>query len=174
MSEIKSTIEIIMEKLDKIGISEKDKKEIIKREAEDLAKRLIARYMERLAIQEILNELKLLKTEKQNETKKALIHECLKRISPYGEHNEDIFELLQMLLNKKIDFLKKMVNSVEDNLNREKEKYTKHLLEKLKERGIYGTAVIPNIEADPKWKQKIKEANDKLYSDLNNFISKLE
>jgi len=174
MAEIKSTIEIIMEKLNKMGISEKDKKEIIKKEAKDLAKRLVARYMEGVSIQDVFKEFKALSPEKKEEAKKALVYESIRKISLYAKHNDKIFDLLQALLNKKMDFLARIVVSIEEELNKEKEKHTRYLLERLKERGISGTAVIPNIEADPEWNQKLKEATGRLHSNLDNLISELK
>ncbi len=88
MGEIKSTMDIIMEKLNKINISEEDKKEIIKKEAEETAKRLVSTYKKDGDIKKLFNELNQLSGEKRKETEEAIISECREIIPPYGEDNE--------------------------------------------------------------------------------------
>ncbi len=175
MGEIKSTIDIIMEKLKKIEISDEDKKRLLKKEAEDTAKKLIVEYLEKGDLQVITEQLNKLKEEKREETKKALLREAIIRIQPYGDKNKEIIRLMSELL--KIDLsrpIKDMLSSAEEELDQIKEKCKKELLNRLKRREIYGSAVIPNIEADPEWKQALKRMNDKLRSDVNDLISQLQ
>jgi len=174
MTEIKSTMDIIMEKLNKIGISEEEKRKIIKKEAEDVAKKLITRYIKKMSVQDIIKELESIKSEKRDEIKNALINECIKRIEPYSKHNKNIFKLLELLTEKDINPLREVVSSLEERLKKEREKHSQYLISRLKQREIYGFAVVPNIEADQEWKKKIKDAKEELYLNMNNLISKLE
>jgi len=174
MAEIRSTKDIIMERLKKIDISEEEKEQIIKKEAQELAKKLIVKYMDRPSIQFILDELESLEPKKKDKTKSALIDECINMLSPHGQKNEDIFKLLDLLLEKDSTPLKKLLSEAEIKLDDEKEKYHAILSERLKKRGIYGSAVIPNVNADPQWKKMVNEIKDQLRSDMNNLISKLK
>ena len=175
MGEIKSTIDIIMEKLKKIEISDEDKKRLLKKEAEDTAKKLIVEYLEKGDLQVITEQLNKLKEEKREETKKALLREAIIRIQPYGDKNKEMIRLMSELLKTDLSRpIKDMLSSAEEELDQIKEKCKKELLNRLKRREIYGSAVIPNIEADPEWKQALKKMNDKLKSDVNDLISQLQ
>lgn len=174
MAEIKSTMEIIMEKLSKIGISEKDKQEIMRREAEDLAKRLMIQYMEERSISCILDELDSKEAEKREMVRDSLIEECIRTLSPYNRHNKDILALLEKLTGKGVGPIKDMISSIEEELNKERAKIRQKIIQALESRGISGSAVVPNVEADREWKEKVEEAKDKIHSDVNNLISQLK
>ncbi len=174
MGEIKSTMDIIMEKLKKIEISEEDKKRLLKKEAEETAKKLFAEYIEKGDPQAIIEQLNRLKEEKKEETKKALLKEAINRIQPYGSENEKIILLMSKLLKTDLSHLRKMISLAEEGLDKIKERCEKELLNKVKKREIYGSAVIPNIEVYPEWEKALKQVSDKLRSDMDNFISQLQ
>ena len=174
MGEIKSTMDIIMEKLNKINISEEDKKEIIKKEAEETAKRLVSTYKKDGDIKKLFNELNQLSGEKRKETEKAIISECIEMISPYGEDNEIAIKLIKEILKKDVNGIRDIISSEEERLNKIKERIKEDLIDKLKKRDIYGSAVIPNIEASSLWKEEVEKAKERMRSDMNNFISNLQ
>ncbi len=173
MGEIKSTIDIIMEKLKKIDIDENEKRKIIKKEAKEIAKKLMVRYIEKPTIEQIINELNSLKPEKKEETKKALIDECMVNIYPHSKTNEDILRLMEALINKKLDSIRKLLSSIEERLQKEKKIQEQKIIEHLKNRDIYGSAIIPNVEAYSEWNKKFQEIKEELHLDMNNLISEL-
>ena len=67
MAEIKSTMDIIMEKLKRIEISEEDKKRLLKEDAEQTAKKLMVEYIERGNLNSIIEQLNRLKEEKRED-----------------------------------------------------------------------------------------------------------
>jgi methanogenic corrinoid protein MtbC1 len=173
MAEIKSTMDIIMEKLKRIEISEEDKKRLLKEDAEQTAKKLMVEYIERGNLNSIIEQLNRLKEEKREETKKALIKESISKIRPYGDKNRKLLELISKLLKTDVSQLEEMLSSAEKKLDQIKERCREDMLNRLKKREIYGSAVIPNVEADSNWRQILEEVSSKLRSDMNNFISQL-
>lgn len=174
MGEIKSTMDIIMEKLSKIKISEEDKKEILRKEAEGIADRLISTYLSKKDVKSILDEIAGFQGEKKEEVEKALIKKSIDKIKPYGEDNESVLCLIEALIEKDIFPIKERISLSEDRLKSIKERCKKTMLSRLKKRDIYGSAVIPNIEADSIWIEEIKKETDKLRLDVNDLISKLK
>jgi methanogenic corrinoid protein MtbC1 len=173
MAEIKSTMDIIMEKLKRIEISEEDKKRLLKEDAEQTAKKLMVEYIERGNLNSIIEQLNRLKEEKREETKRALIKESISEIRPYGDKNRKLLELISKLLKTDVSQLEEMLSSAEKKLDQIKERCREDMLNRLKKREIYGSAVIPNVEADSNWRQILEEVSSKLRSDMNNFISQL-
>lgn len=174
MAEIKSTMDIIMEKLKRIEISEEDKKRLLKEDAEQTAKKLMVEYIEKGNLNSIIEQLNRLKEEKREETKKALIKESISKIRPYGDKNRKLLELISKLLKTDVSHFEEMLSSAEKKLDQIKERCREDMLNRLKKREIYGSAVIPNVEADSNWRQILEEVSSKLRSDMNNFISQLQ
>jgi hypothetical protein len=51
-----------------------------------------------------------------------------------------------------------------------KEGHERKLIEKLKERGISGPAIVPNLNADPAWKKIVFEMEERLRSEVKSMI----
>ncbi len=174
MAEIKSTIDLIMEKLKKMEITEEEKKEIARKEARERAKRILARYTQRPNIYDVMKELEEISEEKRRFVEEELINECIEVIEPFGARNQDVLKLMQEIIKKDVSSLKDLILSFEKQLEEEKRRYERYLLERLKNRGISGSAVIPNIEADSGWKKRIEDEKKRLHSYMNDLISKLK
>jgi hypothetical protein len=43
-------------------------------------------------------------------------------------------------------------------------------VEKLKKKGIFGSAVIPNLKADPDWHQYLSDENDAFKADIRSHL----
>ena len=77
------------------------------------------------------------------------------------------------MLKTDVSQLEEMLSSAEKKLDQIKERCREDMLNRLKKREIYGSAVIPNVEADSNWRQILEEVSSKLRSDMNNFNSQL-
>jgi hypothetical protein len=167
MAEIKSTLELAMERTKKIGISEKERKEIKQKEIGQKVNALSHRYMGgHLPLSEILKEVEKMDEKTQTIAKEALISQWIDALSLKDE-DEWLLTGIESLKHRSADQLKEKHHQLLSRYRREKEKIKEkvgaQLTEALKREGIYGSAVELNIEASPLWKKE--EANlDHLYS----------
>ena len=167
MAEIKSTLELVMERSKKIGISEKEKEEIKRKEIGQKVNVLSHRYREgNLPLNEILREMEKLDEKTQTIIKEALVSQWIDGLSLKDE-DERLLKGIESLKHRSADQLKKKHYQWLSQYRREKEKVKEkvraQLTEALKREGIYGSAVELNIEASPLWKKE-GENLDHLYS----------
>jgi hypothetical protein len=158
MAEIKSTLELAMERTKKIGISEKEREDIKQKEIGQKVNALSHRYMEgHLPLNEILREMEKMDKKTQTIVKEALISQWIDALSLKDE-DERLLKGIESLKHRSADRLKEKHHQLLSQYQREKEKVKEkvrvQLTEALKREGIYGGAVELNIEASPLWKKE--------------------
>ncbi len=167
MAEIKSTLELAMERTKKIGISEKERSEIKQKEIGQKVNALSIRYMEgHLSLNEILREMEKMDEKTKAIAKEALVSQWIDALSLKGE-DEGLLKGIESLKHRTADQLKEKHHQLLSQYRREeekvKEKVRAQLTEALKREGIYGSAVELDIEASPLWKKE-RENLDHLHS----------
>ena len=158
MVEIKSTLELAMERTKKIGISEKEKEEIKRKEIGQRVNVLSHRYREgNLPLNEILREMEKMDQKTQTIVKEALASQWIDALSLKDE-DERLLKGIESLKHRSADQLKEKHRQLLSQYRREKEKVKEkvraQLTEASKREGIYGSAVELNIEANPLWKKE--------------------
>ena len=155
MAEIKSSLELAMEKTKKLSISKKEKEEIKKKEPLQKANSLFHRSAEgHLPLNEVLREIERMDEKTGLTVKAMLLIQWIDAISLNGE-NERLLEMIESLKSQNIDEAKQKISHLISQYRREKEQAKKKLraqqIERLKREGIYGSAVDPNIEKSRDW-----------------------
>ena len=158
MAEIKSTLELAMERTKKIGISEKERKEIKQKEIGQKVNALSHRYMQgHLSLNEILREMEKMDEKTQTIAKETLVSQWIDALSLKDE-DERLLKGIESLKHRSADRQKEKHHQLLSQYRREeekvKEKVRAQLTEALKREGIYGSAVELNIEASPLWKKE--------------------
>jgi hypothetical protein len=166
MAEIKSTLELAMERTKKIGISEKERKEIKQKEIGQKVNALSHRYIQgHLSLNEILTEMEKMDEKTQTIAKEALISQWIDGLS-WKDEDERLLKGIESLKHRSADQLKEKHHQWLAQYRREKEKVKEkvraQLTEALKREGIHGSAVELNTEASPLWKKE-GENLDHLY-----------
>jgi hypothetical protein len=158
MAEIKSTLELAMERTKKIRISEREREEIKQKEIEQKVNALSHRYMEgHLLLNEILREMEKMDEKTQTLVKEALVSQWIDAVSLKDE-DERLLRGIESLKDRSAEALKEKHHQLLSQYRKEKEKLKEkvrvQLSEALKREGIYGSAVEVNIEASPLWKKE--------------------
>ena len=76
-----------------------------------------------------------------------------------GQNNDPLLNMLSNTIGMNIASIKELLNQFEKRMDREKESRKKILEEELRKRGVSGSAVIPNLNADEKWLRTVSELN---------------
>jgi len=151
MAEIKSTLDIIMEKTKNLTMTEEEKEELRRTELAEKAKGWVQKYMDNLINQEKLkSELKKEGKDKYSELREILKKELLERLQP-DDDNVKIFQLIKEILNIKKDPFVKIVNEFQKKVARERLKRLENMKKLLTKRRVFGSAVIPNVALDKSW-----------------------
>jgi hypothetical protein len=159
VAEIKSAIEIAMERTQNLVMNDREKREYAKKGLEDKLKAIVRRYLE-----EITDEGRFLEEyegvagdekDKRNVTAHLALDEFIS-----SSENPRIFMLLEVIGRRAGGDAEAEARSLKDQYRRELEKKVSavkaDILHRLKEVGISGDAVEPNLEAWDEWRQAVQ------------------
>jgi len=152
MGEIKSTLDIVMEKTRHLTLSEAEKTEQKQNEVRKRLKGLLQKYTDSLLRKEGLTR----ELEGLRKTCDLEIHDMLARMLLSGlepdQGNEAELELLDEICGIDVSRLEVLLRECQDKVRLEAEQRTKKIKSRLaQKRFISGSAVVPNIETDSKW-----------------------
>lgn len=166
MSEIKSTLDLIMEKTKNLSLSQQERQEIRRKELQSKVNGWTQRYLDdhidTATLQQHLTNAKEDRAAVLGYFKKAM----LAHIDPNG-NNKRIFRFLQEITGEDIGPLSQRIESFKAEWERNKDRYTKDALDELAEKGIRGTAVIPHLDQYPPWQIWRSAALDAFKQGLN-------
>ncbi|NWG04718.1 MAG: hypothetical protein HXY44_17835 [Syntrophaceae bacterium] len=166
MGEIKSTLELAMERTKKVKISETEKEEIKQKEILQRVTSLFHRYREGyLSLNEILKEIEKMEQKAATMVKELLLSQWIDALS-LEDDAERILKGIESLKGQNIDEVKKTFNDLLSQYQGEKEKVKEEvrlrITDVLRNDGIYGSAVEPKIEGNEIWKKE-NETLDQSY-----------
>jgi citrate lyase alpha subunit len=161
MGEIKSTLELAMERTKKFAISEKEKEEIKQKEILQKVTTLFHRYRDgHLSLNEILKEIKKMEKKTATVVRESLLSQWIDALS-LDDDNERILKGIESFKQRNIDEVKQKFHHLLSQYQGEKEKGKKEArvqcIEALRKEGIYGSAVEPKLEGGELWKKEIEK-----------------
>jgi hypothetical protein len=152
MGEIRSTLDIIMEKTKGLTMTEDEKRELRRKDLGRKVKGLIQKFSDGfMDLDRLKIELAALGKGHEDMLRRIIMEEVAGRIQPETD-NEPFLEILDATTGMHIDLIRQMLIDLERNLEKERAAHEKGLKKRLKERGISGSAVIPNLDADSQWR----------------------
>ena len=179
MGEIKSTIDLVMEKTRGMELSAQERKELRNKEYLLKAKALSKRYLN--------GDISLVNLEKELATfeekaKEQIIHDILKYLAEdldFGKNYEMALNGIERLSRGRTDnseFIGKIRNIfVEFDQLKEKhyQDINNRIIGELSKTGISGDAVNPNVESNPVWKETISRLAEDYRGNLEKLKAKL-
>jgi len=151
MGEIKSTLDIIMEKTKGLTVTKEEKETFRKKEAEGKVRGLLQRFLDGfIDLERLKNEIGDFGDKHDGIVGEALLRECMGRMAP-GADNTKLLDALENALGLDIAPIQKILQDYNHDLEQQRINRQQVIQKKLEESGISGTAVIPNINADQNW-----------------------
>jgi hypothetical protein len=162
MGEIKSTLDLVMEKTRHLTLSQEEKEEQKHIEVNKRLKGLLQKYQDNLLKKEHLEkELDSLRKAYDLKVDKMLSRMLLDSLK-LGHKNESLLELLNEICGLDISGLETLFHDFQDAVGFASEKRIKEVKADLAEkRFISGSAVVPNLETDNELILTVKEIKDK-------------
>jgi hypothetical protein len=149
MGEIRSTLDLIMEKTRDLSLSPEEKKTLRGQEWLGKARGWVQKYLDELiGIEDLKREIRNLGASEGMEG--VLKGEIIAPVDP-GEDQQRRWEALEALWQIPQRAYAEMLVRCRDLLSQAEGKRKGGLLDRLKKRGISGTAVFPNLNQDPEW-----------------------
>ena len=163
MGEIKSTLELAMERTKKLAISQKEKEDIKQKVVLQKATSLFHRYREgHLPLNEILKEIEKMDERTSATVKETLLFQWIDALS-LNDDDERLLKGIESLKQKTIDEIKQSFHHLLSQYQGEYEKVKEgakiQCTEILRKEGLYGSAVDPHIERSDLWKKENEKLN---------------
>ena len=169
MGEIKSTIDIIMEKTKGMTLSDDEKKEIKEKEIADKLRGLANRILDGMITFEML-ESELMKFDKRDAD--TVSKEMIKIVFPLivpGQDNSIKIDILELVKGIDTALVKQRIKETEKKLENKRTEFAKEMDQAIKEKDVSGSAVIPNINAYPGFIRYQQDLKNELQQELLNL-----
>lgn len=162
MAEIKSTLDLIMEKTKNMTLTEEEREEILAREWRGKVRGWVQRYLDTTMNEKDLSQ-KFSKEDSDDlaRVNKILKREILERLEPESD-NEKILHLIDILPVSDRKSMKQLIESYRKKIDTERAHVGSEIKDNLSVRGVSGTAVVPNLENDTAWKDFLEKAKETL------------
>ncbi len=154
MGEIKSTLDLVMEKTKNLNLSNEEREQQKNKEIMDRLRGLVQKFQDNiLSTDNLRSDYQKLKKEYGLTNNRLLIEEICSQIQP-GKDNQALFDLLVEFKLPDFERLKSVLQEFQTVLDTAAGQRHKILKDQLaKTYFISGSAVVPNLENDDEWRQ---------------------
>jgi len=179
MGEIRSTLDIIMEKTKGLILTEEEKKQMRLKELEDDISKLFRRYENNVISEEDM--ILALKSMIEKDRHYVFTVFKSKAIDLIKISNKEIkgISLFKKLFPQLSQRMEELSNKTIENLELKEKEITKREIFNLKKQEIEGDAIVINMDVNPEWKQLVEVQEKQLkeeilkaidsWADENNF-----
>jgi hypothetical protein len=171
MPEIKSTLDIIMEKAKKFSVTEEERQGFKRQELEGKIKGLVQKTTDSILDSERFQvEVTALRAKDRDLVDQVLKEELVARLE-VEQNSQELLEMLEYVAGSASSGVRKVLADFEKKGEKQKEIRRKTLLESFKKKGISGSAVLPNLDADPEWARIKAEMRRQLQEEVRLRLS---
>lgn len=169
MGEIKSTLDLIMERTKNLTMTEEEKRAAHRKELEREALSLVAGFVDgRLDIDDVYRRLPS-GEEDRAVMRRFLRGEALRKINPHQDPGR-MLTLLDKGLGVDTRALKEIIHSYQKRLTAEETRRIALILEGWAKKGISGSAVVADLGGDPSWTRWLEESEKTFRREIDEAV----
>ncbi len=180
MAEIKSTLELALERTQKMSISKEEKEEMKRREIAQKATGMFHRYMDdHLSLDGMTREIERMEERARATVRNVLLSQWIDAVSLDAE-NEKLLRGIEFLKGRNVDDVKQKLEVLRSEYERETHEAEQNigvrLAEALRKENIHGSAVVPHVRGSKQWKERmgpVEQAFGKKIEALKEVLRKL-
>lgn len=174
MGEIKSTLDLVMEKTKHLSLSSEERQKQKSSEIEKRIKGLLQKYHDQTLSKDNLNaEFAQLKKEYSLSDDTQVINSILNQLD-LDKNNHQLVALLNEYCAEDLVAIESVLNEYQDEINSVASYRMVQLREDLAQKHfISGSAVVPNLQADDTWLEETAEIRSKFEEKLEAAKGKL-
>ena len=174
MGEIKSTLDLVLEKTKNLTLSSEEKEAQKKEEIEKRIKGMLQKYQDGiLSLNQLKTDYEIFKKDLNISNNNAMINEIIKRLEP-DRDNQPLTVILPECCGIDSKAIETNIEAFKNAYLSTKKKWMELVRVKLgQQHGISGSAVVPNLEADEQWRQEIQELGAEFEGQLNQVAAEL-
>ena len=161
MGEIKSTLDLVLEKTRDLTLSKEEKLDLAREELDKKIQGLVNRYLDNiLPLGRLKEEIQSIDSKENGLVFKLLKKHLLAHFDPDSDNS-----LLVSALSKIAGFDVSLLTVFQKDYLAEREEteraFKESALSALEERGVSGSAVVPNLSQDPDWDQSLRSLRER-------------
>jgi hypothetical protein len=161
MAEIKSTMDLVLEKTRNLTLSSEDKEKLAREELERKVQGLVNRYLDQLIpLSRITEEIEHMRGTEQGLAHRLLKADLLAHLD-LDRDNSSILSALKQAAGVDIAFLTHLQDEYQLEKGRARGSFIEKGLARLRKRGISGSSVVPNLGKDSNWTQFLDALREK-------------
>ncbi|MEN6622538.1 MAG: hypothetical protein ABFD50_13415 [Smithella sp.] len=169
MGEIKSAIELAMERTSHMSLSKEEKAKQKKADFEKMLNGALQHYSDGLfSIDDLRDRIKEIQTELKTSNDQLIKKSVLNQIDPEGD-NERWLDLLSVFEPAFHVSLQNILSDYHEQETKLSDAAKSQIIERLAQNGITGSAVVPNPEKDPSYQQSISDLRSQTQSRINSI-----
>ena len=174
MGEIKSTLDLVMERTRDLTLSAEEKQAQKDKEIGSRIKGFVQKFQDGLLTKnQLKKDYESLKKDSNLSDDSLLVNEILTRLDPDLD-TQILLETLEECCRLDTATIRAIINDYRDAYNQAARKRTAQLKENLAQKhSISGSAVIPNLDADEKWQREAQDVRRQFEDILNQAMDKL-
>ena len=155
MGDIKSTLDIVMEKTKHLTLTDEERKAQKKDEMTNKVRGLIQRCLDgTIDVYRMKHDIEAFAGDRRDETMALLIELCVKNFDLLKD-NGVLLQILEEVAQLDPAPFQQVLSSFEETMKKGYHKVKVRLSHALKEKGISGSAVVPNVDADQEWQNEL-------------------
>ncbi|HYQ60010.1 MAG TPA: hypothetical protein VEP29_03100, partial [Desulfatiglandales bacterium] len=160
----------IMEKAKKFTVTEEEKQGFRRQELEGKIKGLVQKTIDGILDSERFQvEVTALQAKDKDLVDQVLKEELVARLE-VEQNSQELLKMLEYVAGPTSSGVRKVLADFAKKGEKQKEIRRKILLEIFKEKGISGSAVLPNLDADPEWARARSEIRQQLRKEIREKL----
>ena len=173
MGEIKSTLDLVMEKTKHLSLSSAEKQKQEKAEMEKRINGLLQKYQDQtLSADDLNTEFEKLKKEFSLADDTILVDQILKGLDLHQDNHQRL-ALLKVYCSQDLQAIESVLKEFQDELNATASYRMVQLREDLAQKHtISGSAVVPNLQADDTWQAEAGDIRSRFEAKLQALKGK--
>ena len=174
MGEIKSTLDLVLEKTRHFSQTSEEKQAQTLKNTENRINGLLQKYLDGLlSIEQLQRDYEKFKAEFKLPNHAALVGQVISRLDP-GQDNLVLFEVLDLCCHLDSSGLGDVINQYQAGYQKAVQIRMEALKESLAQKhNISGSAVVPNLETDDNWRQEAQAMTAAVEEKLNQEKDRL-
>ena len=174
MGEIKSTLDLVLEKTRHLSQTSEEKRAQAKKDTENRINGLVQKYVDGLfSIEQLQRDYEKFKAELKLPNHSTLAGQVINRLDP-GQDNRALFDVLDQCCHLDTGGLADVIQEYQAGYHTAAQRRMETLKESLAQKhAISGSAVVPNLETDEKWQRDAQEMLSAVKEELDQKKERL-
>ena len=161
VGEIKSTLDLVLEKTRNLTLSEEEKRDLAREEVDKKIRGIANRYLDNhIPLSRLKEELESIQSDQPDLPYRLSTQHLLAHV----DLDVDTSAILSAL-KEVVGFDIAPIEALQEEYRAEKERarrsFAEHTLSALKERGVSGSAVVPDLDGIPEWVQFHRDLSER-------------